>query len=306
MKEVLKIIFFCFFTGVSFSSAFGIIPNRTYRFYPEKLGLIYKDLTVTTPDGINIKTWFFPAQTALPEKELNSLWENPTKRSYNTIDGERRPTIIICNGDAGNMSYQQLVYAQYFTNNGYNVVTFDWRGFGESSEYQLETDYIVYAEFLTDYDAVIKEVFKQEEVDISKIALFGWSTGAYLSMAASVKYENIKCFIAIGLITSFDKAIPVLKQVPKNKHRNLIIPKNYPKELQPIDLASRYDKSTFLIVGEKDDRSPVWMSREIFNKLQSKKELWVVEGASHTIIDSQEHWTSLNIRIKEFLDKNLK
>jgi len=248
----------------------------------------------------------FPAQTALSETELNSAWDNPIKKSYKIIDEEKRPTIIICNGDAGNMSYQQLVYAQYFTSNGYNVATFDWRGFGESDEYQLETDHIVYTEFLSDYDAVIKEVLKQKEVDVSRIALFGWSTGAYLSMAASIKHEDIKCFIAIGLITSFDEAITVLKQVPKKKDRNLIVPNNYPKELQPINLASQYDKSTFLIVGEKDDRSPVWMSEKIFNNLLNKKELWIVEGAGHTIIDSQKHWKLLNERVKTFLDKNLK
>jgi len=307
MKEVIKIIAICFLLGLFSNSAFGIIPNRKYVNSPEKMGLVYKELNVITSDNLKIKTWFIPAQTTLSEEELDVAWNNPVKKEYKLIDNEKRPTVIIANGDAGNMSYQQLVYAQYFTNHGYNVATFDWRGFGESDEWEMNIDYLVYTEFLTDYDAVIKEVMKQPEVDTSRIAVFGWSTGAYLSMAASSKYSNIKCFVAIGLMTSFEEVAPVLKKVPKNINRNLIFPDDYPKELQPIYLASHYNKSVFLIVGEHDDRTPVWMNEKIFDKLSGKKELWIVENASHTIIDGERSlWNLLNEKIVRFLDINLK
>lgn len=257
--------------------SFAIKPNRVYQIYPENLGLIYRDLNVTTSDGLKIKTWFYPAQPALSEKEINEAWNNPVKKPYVAPYSKNRQTIIIANGDAGNMSYQQVHFALNFTSKGYNVVTFDWRGFGESSEWEINNDYLVYSEFLLDYDAVIKEVLKQnEEVDTNRIAVFGWSTGAYLSMAAASKYENIKAFVGIGLITSFDDVLPLLKQLQTHKDRNLIVPDDYPKELLPVNLAANYNKSTFLIVGEKDNRTPVWMSKKIYSLLPSKKELWIV------------------------------
>lgn len=299
-------IVICLFLGLFSESTFGIIPLKTYRFYPEKMGLIYKDLTVTTSDNLKIKTWFFPAQIKPSDQEKYMAWENPVKKPYKTIDNEKHPTIIIANGDAGNMSYQQLFFAQYFTNNGYNVVTFDWRGFGESSDWEMNTDYLVYTELLTDYDAVIKEVLIQEEVDTSKIAVFAWSTGAYLSMAASSKYDNIKCFAAIGLITSFNEVLPVLKQAQKKEDRNLIVPEDYPKELQPLYLAPNYNKATFLIVGENDDRSPVWMSEKLYSLLPDKKELWIIKGAGHSVIADNEVWNKVNERVTEFFDNNLK
>lgn len=61
----------------------------------------------------------------------------------------------------------------------------------------------------------------------------------------------------------------------------MIVPDDYPKEQLPILLAPNYNKSTFLIVGEKDDRTPVWMSEKIYLMLPSNKELWIVEGAEH-------------------------
>jgi hypothetical protein len=293
--------------GLGSLQSFAIKPNRVYRFYPEKLGLIYRDLDVTTSDGLKIKTWFFPAQPALSEKELSDYWQNPIKKPYINIYAKNRPTIIIANGDAGNMSFQQLHHAQFFTSKGYNVVTFDWRGFGESSEWEMNNDYIVYSELLLDYDAVIKEVLKQnEEVDTTKIIVYGWSTGAYLSMAAASKYDNIKAFVSIGLITSFDEAIPEIIKAKNAKLENLIVPDDYPKELLPINLAPNYNKCTFLIVGEKDNRSPIWMSEKIYSLLPSKKELWIVEGAEH---GGQEgplrDFNLFHQRVLAFLEKNL-
>ena len=305
MRINSKMFIFCTLFGLMCVKSFAIIPDRTYRFYPEKMGLIYKELEVTTSDNLKIKTWFFPAQLTPSDKELDVAWENPVKKPYRTIDSKRRSTIIICNGDAGNMSWQQLVHTQYFTDKGYNVVTFDWRGFGESSEWEMNTDYLVYSELLIDYDAVIKKVLQQKEVDTSKIVVFGWSTGAYLSMAVANKYSNIKAFVAIGLMTTFDEVYPVLKKVPKNINRDLIIPAYYPMNLQPLNLATTWDKATFLIVGELDDRSPVWMSEKIFAQLSSKKELWIVEGAEHGGMNGPTRdFSLLNKRIVEFLEKN--
>lgn len=307
MKLIFKLIIFCILMGYMGLQSFAIKPNRVYQIYPENLGLIYRDLNVTTSDGLKIKTWFYPAQPALSEKEINEAWNNPIKKPYVAPYSKNRPTIIIANGDAGNMSYQQVHFALNFTSKGYNVVTFDWRGFGESSEWEINNDYLVYSEFLLDYDAVIKEVLKQnEEVDTNRIAVFGWSTGAYLSMAAASKYENIKAFVGIGLITSFDDVLPLLKQLQTHKDRNLIVPDDYPKELLPVNLAANYNKSTFLIVGEKDNRTPVWMSKKIYSLLPSKKELWIVEGAEHGGQNGPiKDFDLFNKKFIEFLDKNL-
>ena len=308
MKQRFKPFIFCILIGFISLHSFAIKPDTTYRFYPEKLGLIYRDLDVTTSDGLKIKSWFFPAQTTLTEEEMNLAWENPVKRPYKIISRNPFPTIIIANGDAGNMSYQQLHHAQYFTSKGFNVVTFDWRGFGESSKWDMNIDYLVYSELLLDYDAVIKEVIKQKvEVDTAKIAVYGWSTGAYLSMAAASKYDNIKAFVGIGLMTSFDEVVPVLKKSKNKQESNLIVPDDYPKEMQPICLAPNYNKSTFLIVGEKDERTPVWMSEQLYSLLPAKKELWIVKDAEHGGQKGPlRDFDVFHKRVLDFLETNLK
>jgi len=287
-------------------SALAIKPDRKYRFYPEKLGLIYRDLEVKTPDGLRIKTWFYPAQDSLSAKELEQAWSSSLKREYKTLDNKKRPTIIICNGDAANMSWQQYYMAMNYTANGYNVVTFDWRGFGESDYWEMNTDYLVYTELLIDYNSVIDVVIKQPEVDAHRLSVIGWSTGAYLSMAAASKRPEVKCFVGQALMTSFEEVLPIIRNIPKNVGRNLIVPSDYPLDLNPINIAPNFKKATLLIVGENDERTPVWMSEKILKTIPGKCEMWIVPGATHGGPDSPtKDFKLYNKKIVEFLNRNL-
>ena len=171
----------------------AIIPDTVYIRNPESMGLIYKDLEVITNDGYKIETWFFPAQNPPSESELRNT--NGTRRTYEVLDEAKRPTIIICNGDAGNMSYFQLYLAKNWTSRGFNVVTFDWRGFGKSSPFAMDRNYLCYTEMLEDYRAVIRKTSEQEEVLNGAIAIVGWSTGAYLSMITAHTDDLVNAFI---------------------------------------------------------------------------------------------------------------
>ena len=77
----------------------------------------------------------------------------------------------------------------------------------------MNTDYLVYSELLIDYNSVIEKIIKQPEVISNRIALIGWSTGAYLSMAAASKRPEVKCFVGQALMTSFKEVIPTLRKI---------------------------------------------------------------------------------------------
>lgn len=245
------------------------------------MGLIYKNLEVITNDGYKIETWFFPAQSPLSEGELRDL--NGNRRTYETQDETKRPTIIVCNGDAGNMSYFQLYLAKSWTSRGFNVVTFDWRGFGKSSPFAMDRNYLCYTEMLEDYRAVVRTTSEQEEVLNGAIAVVGWSTGAYLSMITAYTDDLVNAFVGRSLPTDFDDFIPLVMKY-KNKPRNeLLVPDDFPAELMPVHIAPEFGKPLFLIVGENDFRTPVWMSRKIIESVPgtTPKELMIVENAAH-------------------------
>ena len=273
------ILLIALFSGIG--NCHAIIPDTVYIRKPESMGLIYKNLEVITNDGYKIETWFFPAQSPLSEGELRDL--NGNRRTYATQDETKRPTIIVCNGDAGNMSYFQLYLAKSWTSRGFNVVTFDWRGFGKSSPFAMDRNYLCYTEMLKDYRTVVRTTSEQEEVLNGAIAVVGWSTGAYLSMITAYTDDLVNAFVGRSLPTDFDDFIPLVMKY-KNKTRNeLLVPDDFPAELMPVHIAPEFGKPLFLIVGENDFRTPVWMSRKIIESVPgtTPKELMIVENAAH-------------------------
>jgi len=101
----------------------------------------------------------------------------------------------------------------------------------------------------------------------------------------------------------------VLKTIHNSPKEKLIVPKDFPSNLMPVYIAPTFNKPTFLIVGELDDRTPVWMSREIYDLIPANvpKELWVVKNANHggqeapEIVANKEFY----LRVEKFLKENL-
>ena len=273
------ILLIALFSGIG--NCHAIIPDTVYIRKPESMGLIYKNLEVITNDGYKIETWFFPAQSPLSEGELRDL--NGNRRTYETQDETKRPTIIVCNGDAGNMSYFQLYLAKSWTSRGFNVVTFDWRGFGKSSPFAMDRNYLCYTEMLEDYRAVVRTTSEQEEVLNGAIAVVGWSTGAYLSMITAYTDDLVNAFVGRSLPTDFDDFLPLVMKYKNKTCNELLVPEDFPTELMPVHIAPEFGKPLFLIVGENDFRTPVWMSRKIIESVPgtTPKELMIVENAAH-------------------------
>lgn len=287
-------------------------PQKEYQAIPSDYGIIYKEVVIQTTDSLKIKGWFFPAQdtvgiaNAIIGRMIPVPQEMKVKvRLYATEDTTPKPTIIICDGDAGNMT-DLIYYAYHLFTRGYNVLLFDWRGFGESSDWHIEQDKLCYPQFLLDYDAAIDFVKHQPEVDSAKIGVMGFSTGAYLSFAMVAKRNDVSAYVGRALLTSFDDLLPILKKV--NPTRNFMAPENYPQELLPINAAQRVKIPAFLIVGEKDNRTPVWMSKKIMSKLKGPKELWVVPNAEHGGVQGPEFITYPEFfnKVVEFFNKHLK
>lgn len=302
---MIKITFFLLILLAQ--KSYAILPDTVYIRKPESMGLMYKEMNVKTKDGYKIATWFFPAQNSLSDSDFKKL--QGAKRQYSLIDSKKRPTIIVCNGDAGNMSYLQLHLAEAWSNMGFNVVTFDWRGFGASTYFPMERNYLCYTEMLEDYNTVINAVVEQPEVRKDAIAIMGWSTGAYLSMITAYDNKYVSAFIGRSLATSFDDFIPLVMKVRNKTKEELIVPTDFPSNKMPIYIASKFRKPIFLINGEKDIRTPVWMSEKVLELVPRgvPRELMIVKNAAH---GGQEDPIMVDFnnfvnRVNKFLTKNI-
>src|SRR4030043_462948 len=217
-----KLVVFLFLTILFSKPLYSMKPLRNYPCMPSDFGILYREVSFKTDDGLTLKGWLYPDQdTAGIANNLvgrmmvvsDSL--KPKAREYRHSAG-KYPTIIICDGDAGNMAFS-IFYAYHYFTKGYNVFTFDWRGFGESDTWDIAQDNLCCTEFLDDYTAAIDFVKIQPEVDSGKIGLIGFSTGAYLSFAMIASRNDISAYVGRALITSLDDLVASLHEVDPDR-----------------------------------------------------------------------------------------
>uniref|UniRef100_UPI00404A1014 alpha/beta hydrolase n=1 Tax=Fulvivirga sp. TaxID=1931237 RepID=UPI00404A1014 len=173
-------------------TSYGINPDRNYILTPDSISWSYEQAVVVTEDGAQINTWTYAA--------------NP-KTDKDTV-------LILAYPDAGNMSYF-VYHAATLANAGYTVVTFDYRGFGQSSDFQINPDYLYYTEFSLDLEAVVEKT-AQNFTD-KKIGIWCMSMGTTITTRA---YPNIKeqidFIIGEGLVTSTSEIVKRYKSLSKD------------------------------------------------------------------------------------------
>lgn len=176
---------------------FGLKPETKYIATPDSLGLTYQTNKIISSKGIELNFWLIEADEGI---------KNGT-------------TLIFCYGDIGNMSYW-LNQAGILSQVGYNVLLFDYRGFGESSKFKMNTDYLYYDEFADDLTNVIK--WAKNNLKYDKLGLISSSMGTIMSTIALQK-ENVDFFIGEGFVLN-PKEIQI--KIKQSKGKEVLLPKS--------------------------------------------------------------------------------
>ncbi|WMN10661.1 alpha/beta fold hydrolase [Marivirga salinae] len=142
----------------------AIDPDREYTMTPDSIGWEYEELIITTEDGYDLNTWIYAAN---PENQKDEV-------------------LILAYPDAGNMSYF-VYHASIMANLGYTVVTFDYRGFGKSSDFKIKSEYLFHTEFSNDLKAIVD--FTESRFKDQKLGIWALSMG---TMVTTYTFEDIK------------------------------------------------------------------------------------------------------------------
>ena len=115
------------------------MPTRNLEAVPSDISLQYDNVFLTTKDMIKIHAWYVPAKNA--EK-----------------------TILFMHGNAGNISHR-LETIQIYHNLGFNILIFDYRGYGKSDGKPSELG--TYLDATAAWNYLIKEKnFNAEDIII--------------------------------------------------------------------------------------------------------------------------------------------
>lgn len=225
MKKVVlfltSVIFF-----LAFSKAFAINPDREYFMTPDSVSWTYEQLKITTKDNYKLNTWIYEANN----------------------ENNKDTVIILAYPDAGNMSYF-VYYAAILANDGYTVVTFDYRGFGKSDDFEIQREYLYYTEFALDLEAVVGDISKKFRD--KQIGIWGMSMGTTIASRAYPAIKSkIDFIIGEGFVTDTSTIIDRYKELDKE----LLLPEKssvYEKAIQSIKrpvliLTASNDKITTL------------------------------------------------------------
>jgi len=239
MKKIILLIMLLFAI-----KSFALKPELKYLLKPDELNISYKEHFVSTPDNFKLKTWVCSPQ--------------------NSVDNNT--TMILAYGDAGNMSYW-LKQVNELVKRGFTVVTFDYRGFGESDYFKINNDYLYYNEFVDDLLAVICWTKNRTE---NKIGIWALSMGSIMTTLA-VQKESVDFLIAEGFVVNTEEIKQSIKTLKK---KDILLPDNsnqYEIALKQLSI------KTLLFSGKQDVVTTVKHS-EFVKNLSNQNKLIEFDG----------------------------
>jgi pimeloyl-ACP methyl ester carboxylesterase len=200
MKKIIILSVFILFAGY----VLALNPSREYKVLPDKFGMKYKEELIPTSDGAKINTWYFEC----PKKVNNNI-------------------IISGSGD-GNMA-DNLELINSFLSAGYNVLAYDYRGYGKSSDFTIEPDVYIYPQFITDLTTVMDHLKKLRAS--SKFDLYGINIGAGLSLGVGANRLETRRIIADGPWISLEAMKTKIKTV---QGKDIVLPFGFDKNYEPV------------------------------------------------------------------------
>ncbi|MBK6265265.1 alpha/beta fold hydrolase [Marivirga sp. S37H4] len=228
--------------------SFAIDPDKEYILTPDSLNWEYEELSILTKDNIEINTWIYS-----PDKSRDN-----------------KTVLILAGPDAGNMSY--LVYHSYtLAKAGFTVVTFDYRGFGKSSDFSINKDFLYYTEFSNDLEAVVNKVSQNfKDFDIGIWAL---SMGTTITTLTYPSIENqIDFIIGEGFVTN---TAMVVERIKEQKGKDIILPESAVPYSQ---LINKYDLPILIFSASNDTITTTSDAYKLKEKMGEKCHIVEYEG----------------------------
>ncbi len=259
--------------------------KRTSVLHPSDIGLPSEDLTLRSPEGIELRCWLIKAP--------------PTPRG----------TVLYLHG-VSESRIAGLPMARRLYDRGFNVIIYDSRRHGESGG-----TFCTYG-FYEKHDAstVINTILARPDVHAGAIGVFGNSMGAAVAIQLAALDHRIRAVVAESgfatLRTVFDDYQKRMIKLPWHYLRNIVIKRSEvlahfkASAVSPLEAVKDVHVPLFILHGTADDRIKYTYSQMVFERANEPKQLWLIDGASHhnmAVIGGEEYFR----RIVGFFERSL-
>ena len=258
---------------------YSLNPSKTYAAKPGDFGLDYDEVSITTSDNLVLKGWLYKPQ-------------NPTLKM-----------IILSGSGDGNMA-DLIEIASNFVTLGFNVLTYDYRGYGESADFAINNNFFIYAQFEKDLNAAIDYVRKYHS-KMKIVDLWGKQVGAGLSLSVACNRKKDEIFQVIA-----DSPYSTLEGIKKNfkdySGKDVLLPLGFNKYmLEPyyaLETKATMIYNALLIAGDTENIYSVGIIKELNKVQKSRTQTLIIKGvnASETFSkDKNKYFEDIRNFLKE-------
>ncbi len=228
-------------------------PTQKEYDSPTTYQLRYESVAFKARDGTRLHGWFFPT------------------------DGRSRGTVLHLHGNAGNVT-GHFVQVAWLPAAGWNVLCFDYRGYGRSQGRVSRAGTIADAHGALDY------LLTRPDVDPQRIVAFGQSLGGAVGVVLAAERQEVGGLATDGAFDSYRGIVawhirrnPLLLLLawwlPVTLIGRAFDPRDYVAGISPRPL--------LVMQGTADRIVPTHMGRQLHAAAGEPKELWLIEDADH-------------------------
>lgn len=256
--------------SISYISSGKLIspPREAIGVTPKNLGMSYNEIEFLTSDQLKIRGWFIPA----------SRRTNP--------DG--RFTIILAHGYTHNRA-QMNDYLKFLHQRGFNVLSFDFRGHGES-----EGTFTTLGQNETkDIDGAVDWLKRNHPAEARKIGILGISMGGATAIEAAAHNPAIDAVVSDSAFARLSNAVDSsfsefahLPAFPFSPITLIFAQMRTHTEISrtaPVELIASISPRPVFIIHSKFDHTILYQKNAIplYEAAREPKILWIVEGGDH-------------------------
>lgn len=221
-------------------------PTKDAPATPATYNMKFEEVTFSTTDNVKLHGWFLPVSQG------------------QSVKG----TVVFSHGNAGSLGHH-LPFVDWLPKQGYQLLMYDYRGFGKSAGAPTREGLIL------DVEAAFSYAQQRKEIAGGKIFSFGHSLGGAKSIVAltRTKVPGLRAVITDGTFASYEEMAIIMAG---NFGKNLVS-----DELSPKDAVAKLPVPLLMIHGTADEVVPLAQGKALFAAAKPRKTFFEVKGGSH-------------------------
>lgn len=240
--------------GQKGGNQFFYFPTRDEPATPATWGFKFENISFKSSDGTPLHGWLIPARNAAA-----------------------KGTVVFSHGNAGSMGYH-LGFVTWLAEAGYNVLMYDYRGFGKSG------GRVDRRGMIDDVKAAFAYASGRRDLDASRLVSFGHSLGGAKSVTAlgESPVKGLRAVVIDGAFASYQAMARIVGgRLGESLVTDELAPKDFVRKLSPVPL--------LVVHGARDEVVPVSQGLQLFESARQPKTLFEVEAGRHGDSLSRDH-----------------